>query len=136
MDPKLIKKANFYVQQQSATLEDDIIQLGQSKDVTFHQVLNVKSYDDDYTDADGYLVAVYLRSDKLYDTYDRKVTDLLTVMGDVGGLFQFALGLGIVLIGFVTQKMFMSRIIKKTYHIRNYDNIVNEAKQQLTARGG
>jgi hypothetical protein len=48
----------------------------------------VKSYDDDFTDAPGenYMVAIYMRADKMYDSYDRKVNDLLSFMGDIGGL--------------------------------------------------
>ena len=36
--------------------------------------------------------------------------------------------------GFVTQKIFMSSIIKKTYHIRKYENIEDEMNKKL-ARG-
>lgn len=56
-----------------------------------------------------------MRSDKLYDSYERKVNDILTLMGDVGGLYGFLIGIGIVIVGFVSQKIFMSKIIKKIY---------------------
>jgi len=51
-----------------------------------HSILNVKTYDDDYTDSSGYLLAVYIRSDRMYEIYERKVSDILTLFGDVGGL--------------------------------------------------
>jgi hypothetical protein len=76
--------------------------MGQSKDLQFHQVVNVKPYDDDYQQSDGVLVAVYIRADKIYDNYDRKVTDILTLLGDLGGLQGFFVLLGSLIIGFIT----------------------------------
>lgn len=69
-----------------AQLEDDIIQLGQSAELQFHQVVNIVTYQDDYEESDGSMITVYLRADKMYDSYERKVTDLLSLMGDLGGL--------------------------------------------------
>jgi hypothetical protein len=93
-------------------------------------VNNIKTYDDDYSASDGVLVAIYLRADKTYDNYERKVTDILTLLGDLGGLQEFFLLVGGLLVGFITQKMFMASIIKKTYHIRKYDNIEDEMKKR------
>ena len=36
IDPRVSKKANLFVMNQEASLEDDILQFGQSKDLTFH----------------------------------------------------------------------------------------------------
>ncbi len=136
IDPNQSKKANFYVQKQSVQLEDDIIQLGQSKELSFYQVLNVKSYDDNYVDAPGenYMIAIYMRSDKMYDSYERKVNDLLTFMGDIGGLSEALIGIGVMIVGFITQKMFMSKIVRKIYHIRKYENIEHEAQTRKTKK--
>lgn len=76
------------------------------------------------------MIAVYLRSDKMYDSYNRKVDDLLTLLGDIGGLFEALLGGGIIIVGFITQKMFMSKIVRKIYHIRKYENIDYESNNQ------
>jgi len=88
----------------------------------------VKPYDDNFKDEAGenYLVSLYMRSDKMYDAYERKVNDLLTFMGDIGGLSEALIGIGVVIVGFITQKMFMSKIIRKIYHIRKYENIEHE----------
>ena len=112
---------------QEASLEDDILQFGQSKDLTFHQVSNIKTYDNDYADSEGFLIGVYIRADKFYDSYERKVTDILTLLGDLGGLLQFLVMIGGVLVAFLSQKLFMASIIKKIYHIRKYENIEHEA---------
>ena len=47
---------------------------------------NIKSYASEYLDSEGFLIAVYIRADKFYDSYERKVTDILTLLGDLGGL--------------------------------------------------
>jgi hypothetical protein len=79
------------------------------------------------------MVAVFIRADKFTDSYERKVTDILTLLGDVGGLKEFFLICGELLVGFITQKMFMSSIVKKIYHMRKYDNISHEAKKHFNA---
>lgn len=98
--------------------------------------MNVKSYDDNYNDAPGeeFIIAIYMRSDKMYDSYERKVNDLLTFMGDIGGLSEALIGIGVLIVGFITQKMFMSKIVRKIYHIRKYENIEHEAQAKKTKK--
>ena len=81
-------------------------------------------------------MAIYIRADKTYDNYERKVTDILTLLGDLGGLQEFFLLVGGLIVGFITQKMFMASIIKKTYHIRKYDNIEDEMNKKLAVKSG
>ena len=68
----------------------------------------------------------------MYDSYERKVNDLLTFMGDIGGLSEALIGIGMIFVGFITQKMFMAKIVGKIYHIRKYENIngPSQAKEQ------
>lgn len=63
----------------------------------------MKSYDSPYTEKDNYVVGVYIRMDKSYDSYSRKVTDILTLLGDIGGLNDFFVGVGALVIGFFAQ---------------------------------
>ncbi|TNV82700.1 hypothetical protein FGO68_gene10121 [Halteria grandinella] len=135
IDPNVCKKANFFVQEQFASLEDDIIQIGQNKQITFHQVVNIKTYEDNYDEDDGSLVVVYIRADKQYDSYERKVIDVMVLMGDLGGLLEFFKLIGEICVGFIAQKMFMSSIVRKIYHIRKYDNIEYEAKKRMQVAG-
>ncbi len=80
------------------------------------------------------MIAIYMRSDKMYDSYERKVNDLLTFMGDIGGLSQALIGIGVMIVGLITQKMFMSKIVRKIYHIRKYENIEHEAQARKTKK--
>lgn len=72
-----------------------------------------------------------MRSDKLFDKYERQVYDILTFLGDIGGLTEALISIGSLIVGFFTQKMFMSKIVRKIYHIRNYDNIEHETQERL-----
>jgi len=57
------------------------------------------------------------------------VTDILTLLGDIGGLKEFFIMLGSWLVTYWAQKLFMSSIVRKIYQIRKYENIDNELKK-------
>ncbi|CDW88099.1 accessory gland protein [Stylonychia lemnae] len=114
------KKNNFYIQQQEAQLEDDFVQFGQSKNIIFHQVSNNRFYDNQYKKEQGYVVAVFLRYDNRYDVYERKIYSLLELLGDIGGLQGALMGIGFLLVGFISSRMFISDIMHKIYQVRKY----------------
>lgn len=74
---------------------------------------------------------MYIRADKMFDSYDRTVIDILSMLGAVGGLKDFFLMIGSVLVGYITKKMFMSNILKKIYQIRKYENIKTQQSNQF-----
>ncbi|CDW82531.1 UNKNOWN [Stylonychia lemnae] len=120
LEANRIKKTNFYIQLQEAELEDDLIQFGQSKDIAFHQITEQRYYDDQYSDADGYILAMYMRFDNRYDIYTRKVYSILELLGDVGGLKESLMAIGLLIIGFISQKMFISDVMHEMYQVRKY----------------
>eukprot|EP00347_Sterkiella_histriomuscorum_P017701 403348330 len=120
LESNRIKKANFYIQSQEAELEDDLIQFGQSKVVEFHQVEKIKFYEDNYSDKDGYIAAIYMRFDNKFDTYSRKVYSILELLGDIGGLQGSLMAIGFVFVGFISTRMFYSDIMQKIYQVRKY----------------
>ncbi|CDW71429.1 UNKNOWN [Stylonychia lemnae] len=122
LESQRIKKTNFYVQKSEGELEDSLLQLGQSEMIEFHQATNFKTYDDEYTNDDGYIVAIYIRFDRTYDNYERKVYGFLEFLGDLGGLQGSLISIGMFFVGFVAQRLFFSKIIKKIYQVRKYDN--------------
>lgn len=63
------------------------------------QVSNLQYYDQVYDPTGGCVASVYIRADKMYDSYNRHVLDLLTFMGSVGGLFETLKFLGILIFG-------------------------------------
>lgn len=76
---------------------------------------NIWTYDDGYSDTDGYIVAVYMRFDNRYDSYSRKVYSILELMGDLGGLKEALLGVGIFFVGFISTRLFYSDLMHKIY---------------------
>lgn len=120
LEASKIKKANFYIQSQEAELEDDLIQFGQSTMIEFHQVTNIRTYDDGYSDGDGYIAAIYMRFDNRYDSYSRKVYSILELLGDLGGLQGSLLAIGFVFVGFISSRLFYSDMMHKIYQVRKY----------------
>jgi hypothetical protein len=64
------------------------------------QVQNIQKYDARYLDKDGVLVAIYIRTDKVYNSYTRQVYGILAWLGDVGGLNEALLSIGAMFVGF------------------------------------
>ena len=70
-----------------------------------------------------------MRYDKSYDSYERKVNDILTLLGDIGGLQGTLFMMGFVIVGLFASKYFMSKIVRKIYQIRKYENLdLNKSK--------
>jgi hypothetical protein len=117
------KLANFLIQRNSASLEDDYIQLGQSVDLDFYSVNNIRQYDALFAPVevkDNYLVGMYLRYDKSSDEYTRKIYSLLDFLGDIGGFKETVIIFGQFVIGFVVERLFFAKIMKNIYQTRKY----------------
>ena len=72
LDPNVAKKANFFIQKSSISVQDKILQVASGPvEKEFALVKNIRTYDNDYSDEEGLLVAIYLRLDKQYDLYER-----------------------------------------------------------------
>ena len=109
---------------------DNLLQLYEINPSSFFSIQNIRTFEDNYSDNDNSLVTIYLRSDRFFDQYERKVYDILTFLADIGGLKEALLGIGMIFVSFLSQKMLMSKIIKKIYHIRKYENIDNEINRK------
>ena len=112
----------MYVQRQQASYQDSLIQFGQEREETFFQVLNIRPYDDNYpqnaTSSTSNVIAVYFRFDNRYDIYSLKTYSFLDLLGDLGGLFGSLSAIGLAVVGFFSDRMFVSDIMKKIYQIR------------------
>jgi hypothetical protein len=78
-------------------------------------VSNIVRSDDDYQDKNGYVLAVYVKLDKQYEVVTRKVSDVLTLLAAIGGLQKTLFAIGMIVVTFVAQKVFMANIIKQIY---------------------
>jgi hypothetical protein len=61
--------------------------------------------------------------------YERKVSDILSLMAEIGGLHKALFTIGMILVSFVAQKVFMSNVVRRIYQVRNYENI--KSSEQL-----
>lgn len=64
-----------------------------------------------------------MKLDKQYEQVNRKVNTVLTLLAQVGGLQRTLLAIGMVIVTFVAQKVFMAQIVHKVYQIRKYENL-------------
>jgi hypothetical protein len=83
-------------------------------------VNSIRYYDAAYSDSDGYIAAVYLRFDNRYDLYTRQVYSILDLLGDLGGLQGSLLGIGLLIVSFFTNRLFVSDMLQKIYQVRKY----------------
>lgn len=65
-------------------------------------------------------MAVYMRYDKAYDSYSRKIYSVLEFLGDIGGFKETLLMFGQFVIGFIVERLFYAKIMKNIYHTRKY----------------
>lgn len=86
LDSVTSKRANFLVQESKIALKDDVWIGRTTTNSSYTSVSNINRYDDTYSDASGYLVAVYVRVDKQFDQANRSVSTVLTLLAQIGGL--------------------------------------------------
>jgi hypothetical protein len=79
--------------------------------IDMYQVYNIRSYDNNYMEKDGFVASIFIRYDKEYSTYSRKVYDLLTMLSDIGGLRNSLFLIGFFIASFVSHKIYLSKII-------------------------
>lgn len=59
--------------------------------------------------------------DKSFDIYERKIYDLMEMLGDIGGLAESLNILGAFLVVFFAHRMFIGSILRNIYQLRNAD---------------
>lgn len=132
LDPTVSKRANFLVQESKITLQDDVWIGRTTTNSSYASVSNIIRYEDSYNSSSGHIAAVYVKLDKQYEQVNRKVNTVLTLLAQVGGLQRTLLAIGMIIVTFVAQKVFMAQIVHKVYQIRKYENlnIMNAASSE------
>lgn len=113
-------------------MQDDIWIGRTTTNSSYASVSNIIRYEQSYNSSSGHIAAVYVKLDKQYEQVNRKVNTVLTLLAQVGGLQKTLLAIGMVIVTFVAQKVFMAQIVHKIYQIRKYENlsIMNAATQE------
>lgn len=65
-------------------------------------------------------MAVYMRYDKSYESYSRKIYSVLEFLGDIGGFKETLMMFGQFVIGFIVERLFFAKMMKSIYQIRKY----------------
>ena len=100
----------------NAELTDDIIQLGQSNKVEFYQILSSRETIE-IEGSDGQFASVYIRYDSFQDEYERRVYSFGDLLGQVGGIYEFMLVSGMILVGIFSERLLVSSILHKIYQV-------------------
>ena len=121
---------------------DSYIQYGQSSEKTFYQVQNTKEQIE-LEDNDQQIASVYIRLDSQYDIYERRIYSVGELLGQMGGLFQVILMIGVSFVSIFSERLYVSSIIRKIYQIYQIDKTresvinslskVNKDKSQINS---
>ena len=95
---------------------DDYVQYGQSTQKTFYQVEHTKEQIE-LESSTGQIASIYFRFDYEYSIYERRIYSLGELLGQIGGLFQIILMVGVTIVSLFSEKLFVSSIIRKIYQI-------------------
>ena len=88
----------------------------------FEEALRVdyqKRYPDDVKPEDKYYFGIYIRASDESRLYTREGYDLLSYLGDLGGLFDVLTVFGSTLTGFFSLKLFHAALIGSAYRIQS-----------------
>jgi hypothetical protein len=116
MMPGFRKKTDIFVKRNSAELSDDFIQLGQNKEIEFYQIENYREQTE-LEGSDLQFASVYISYDPYHDEYNRKVYSVGDLLGQVGGIYEFMLVSGMLLVSIFSERLFVSAILNKIYQI-------------------
>ena len=99
----------------------DIIETSEYNDVFFEygDTMEYTTKITDEIDPPEYL-SIYLRADSRRKFYKREDYDLLTYLGDVGGLLDFILMVGWSISTVFISRLFSASIIQKVYRLQKY----------------
>ena len=70
--------------------------------------------------ADREYINIFIRAGMESNFYKREGYDLLTYLGDLGGLFDIVYIVGSIITGLLTSKIFTATLISQLYRIQNY----------------
>lgn len=124
--PELNQSTNVFYMKSQISLNDNIFDIFEQNDVTID--LFQESGRFDYIEkisqnepvSDREYVTLFLRAASERQLYFRKSYDMLTYLGDLGGLIDVVMVFGYLLTTLFASKLFAAAVIGQVYHIQNY----------------
>jgi hypothetical protein len=114
--PGFRKKTDIYYKKNEASLTDSLVQVIGSSDHEFFQIQNSREQTE-IEGSDLQFASVYLRFDSEFDQYDRRVYSFGDLLGQVGGIYESMLIIGMLFVGIFSERLFISSILNKIYQI-------------------
>eukprot|EP00347_Sterkiella_histriomuscorum_P017330 403349798 len=118
MEPNVWKGSNIYIQQNQAQYQDKLLSFSDDKAV-FYSTVNFREYQDSQAPNDPVIATYYIRLDNQYEVYERRVYGISDLLGDIGGFKESLIMIGMLMVGFVQEKLFVSSILKHIYQIES-----------------
>lgn len=117
--PGFRKKTDIFLRKNEAEFEDAYIQLGFPQESEFYQV--VETTDRFETESNsGDVLSIYLRIDKITDTYERQIYSIGELLGQTGGFYGALIGIGSLFLFIFSERLFVSSVLRKIYQIDSW----------------
>ncbi|CAI2359868.1 unnamed protein product [Moneuplotes crassus] len=117
--PDFRKKTDIFLRKNEALLEDNYVQLGFPKEEEFYQVAETNDRFESES-SKGDLLSIYLRIDKITDTYERQIYSIGELLGQAGGFYGALIGIGSVFLFIFSERLFVSSVLRKIYQIDSW----------------
>eukprot|EP00347_Sterkiella_histriomuscorum_P023442 403334623 len=114
LDSNMRKNANLYVQTNKALLKDQILTFTE-EEIQFTSVNDYREYFDDLGADDNTMAALFIRMDKAFDIYERKIYGVSDLLGDIGGFKESLIMIGLFCVGFFQDRLLNSALLKHVY---------------------
>ena len=124
IDPRVSQKTDLYLMTSSVSVKDgiyDILDLSQVEYTVIEEQMRQDHYSlIDPIEETSSLIEISLRLSTMKRVYKREVDDVLTYLGDLGGLLDVLLVMGQILTSLVAHKLFTAALIGKLYRVQEY----------------
>lgn len=125
------KVVNLYVKRNFVSLQDSLIQWGQSAQEMFYSIDRTQTDLSDYY-GDGTLFEINLVIDPSSDYYERTVYSLLDMTGQVGGLYEVVKMIVGGIVGYFANKLFIFSIMNKLYQVDSSPDLSSKVCPDVT----
>ncbi|CAI2359482.1 unnamed protein product [Moneuplotes crassus] len=117
--PDFRKKTDIFLRKNEASFEDNYVQLGFPKEEEFYQVAETNDRFESES-SKGDMLSIYLRIDKITDTYERQIYSIGELLGQAGGFYGALVGIGSVFLFIFSERLFVSSVLRKIYQIDSW----------------
>jgi hypothetical protein len=116
----IVNKVDIELQKNYGVFQDSLLQLFQPSEQSFYQLFKGRE-STILSNSEGEFMTIYLRTDEMYQFYDRKVYSIGDLVGQIGGFFEIIKSLGALMTFFIAQRLFSATLANNLYQIRSED---------------